>query len=283
MIDTPPTVAGVMAECRAMGVDRLDAQRLLARALDRPRSWLLAHDDAGLTAAQWSALRADLLRCAGGEPLAYIVGQQEFHGLSLQVTPDVLVPRPDTEVLVDWALALLGSGLLGSGLARAEPPTVADLGTGSGAIALAVKNGHPSAAVTASDASPAALAVAQANALRLGLNIEMLTGSWWAPFAGRRFNLALSNPPYIAAGDAHLPALRHEPAIALTPGGDGLNALRAIAGDAASHLEPGGWLLLEHGFDQHEAVQALLRDQGFADVQTRIDLGGQPRCTGGHR
>ena len=279
----PPTVAGVMADCRAMGVDRLDAQRLLARTLDRPRSWLLAHDDAGLTAAQWAALRADLLRRAGGEPLAYIVGQQEFHGLSLQVTPDVLVPRPDTEVLVDWALALLGAGLLGAGLAGAEQPTVADLGTGSGAIALAVKNGHPSAAVTASDASPAALAVAQANARRLGLHIEMLAGSWWAPFAGRRFHLVLSNPPYIAAGDAHLPALRHEPAIALTPGGDGLNALRAIAGDAASHLEPGGWLLLEHGFDQHEAVQALLRDQGFADVQTRIDLGGQPRCTGGHR
>ena len=278
MSESLPTIAGVLAQARVLGVARLDAQRLLARAFDRPRSWLVAHDDAVLDAAQWAALRSGLNRRAGGEPLAYIVGQQEFHGLTLHVTPDVLVPRPDTEVLVDWALALLQNELVG-----VEVPKVIDLGTGSGAIALAVKRGHAAARVTASDASPAALALAQANARRLRLPIEMLAGSWWMPLTDRRFHLALSNPPYIAAGDAHLPALRHEPLFALTPGGDGLDALRAITADAASHLEPGGWLLLEHGFDQPAAVQALLREHGFTEVKTRVDLGGQPRCTGGHR
>ena len=278
MSEALPTVAGVMAQARVLGVDRLDAQLLLARALDHPRTWLLAHDDTVLDAAQWSALRSELARRAAGEPLAYIVGQQEFHGLALQVTPDVLVPRPDTEVLVDWALALLQIELAG----MAEPKVI-DLGTGSGAVALAVKRSHPSALVTASDASPAALAVAQANAGRLRLRIEVLAGSWWVPLHGRRFHLALSNPPYIAAGDVHLPALHHEPRFALTPGGDGLDALRAISCEAAAHLEPGGWLLLEHGYDQPDAVQTLLRQHGFIGVQTRIDLGGQPRCTGGHR
>lgn len=278
MSERLPTVAAVMAQARTLGVDRLDAQRLLARAFACPRSWLLAHDEAVLSAAQWVALHAELIRRAGGEPLAYIVGEQEFHGLQLQVTRDVLVPRSDTEVLVDWALELLGAAA-----PRFETPKVVDLGTGSGAIALAVKYRCPGAVVTASDASAAALQVAQANARRLGLAIETLIGSWCEPLARRRFDLILSNPPYIAAGDAHLAALKHEPTLALTPGGDGLDALRTIARGATTHIEPGGWLLLEHGFDQHEAVQAMLRDQGFAAVQTRNDLGGQPRCTGGHR
>lgn len=278
MNERPPTVAAVMAQARGLGVDRLDAQLLLARAFACPRSWLLAHDDAVLGEAQWAAMHGALMRRAGGEPLAYIVGEQEFHGLRLQVNPDVLVPRPDTELLVDWALELLNAGGAGPGT-----PKVVDLGTGSGAIALAVMHGCPRAVVTASDASPAALQVAQANALRLGLAVETLIGSWWEPMAERRFHMILSNPPYIAAGDAHLAALKHEPNAALTPGGDGLDALRTIARGAPVHLEPGGWLLLEHGFDQHEDVQALLREQGFAQVQTRIDLGGQPRCTGGHR
>lgn len=273
-----PTVASVLTRARLLGVTRLDAQLLLARALGRPRSWLAAHEDAVLDAAQWGGLRSALARRARGEPLAYVIGQQDFHGLTLDVTPDVLVPRPDTEVLVDWALALLQGEL-----AEVETPRVIDLGTGSGAIALAVKQGHPAAQVTASDASPAALAVMKANAARLHLPIEVLAGSWWAPLTGRRFHLALSNPPYIAAGDAHLPALHHEPLFALTPGGDGLDALRAVTVDAAAHLEPGGWLLLEHGFDQPDAVHDLLREQGFNAVQTHIDLGGQPRCTGGRR
>jgi release factor glutamine methyltransferase len=276
--EAPPTVAAVMASARALGVDRLDAQLLLARALACPRSWLLAHDDAVLGASQWIVLQADLTRRAGGEPLAYIVGEQEFHGLRLQVNPSVLVPRPDTEVLVDWALELLDAAA-----PEAARRKVVDLGTGSGAIALAVKHGCPGATVTATDASTAALDVARANARGLGLAIETLAGSWWEPLAGRRFDLILSNPPYIAGGDAHLAALRFEPTLALTPGGDGLDALRALTRDAAAHLEPGGWLLLEHGFDQHEAVQAMLREHAFADVQTRIDLGGQPRCTGGRR
>ena len=278
MIALPPTVADVMAQARALGVDRLDAQLLLARALARPRSWLVAHDDAVLSTPQWVALQAELLRRAIGEPLAYIVGEQEFHGLRLQVNPDVLVPRSDTEVLVDWALELLDAAVPGPAQRK-----VVDLGTGSGAIALAVKHGCPGAVVTATDASTAALQVAQANALRLGLVIETLAGSWWEPLAGRRFDLILSNPPYIAGGDAHLAALRHEPTLALTPGGDGLDAMRTLTRGAAAHLEPGGWLLLEHGFDQHEAVQAMLRKQGFGAVHTRIDLGGQPRCTGGSR
>ena len=278
MSEALPTVAGVLTRARVLGIDRLDAQLLLVRALDRPRSWLVAHDDAVLGAAQWRALRSELARRADGEPLAYIVGQQEFHGLTLHVTPDVLVPRPDTEVLVDWALALLHNELAG-----VEAPRVVDLGTGSGAIALAVKRGHPAARVTASDTSPAALAVAQANAARLRLPIEILAGSWWAAVPDRRFHLVLSNPPYIAAGDVHLPALCHEPLLALTSGSDGLDALRTIIGGAAAHLDPGGWLLLEHGFEQHGAVHSLLREHGFMGVQTHTDLGGQPRCTGSHR
>ena len=198
------------------------------------------------------------------------------------MNPAVLVPRPDTEVLVDWALELLG-GTIGDALAEVASPLVVDLGTGSGAIALAVKNRCPQASVVATDNSQSALAVAEANAHRLGLAVGFAAGSWWAALPDRRFHLVLSNPPYIAAGDPHLPALRHEPVSALTPGGDGLGALQQIAHGAPHHLLPGGWLLLEHGFDQAEAVQQLLHDEGFTAVETRHDLGGQPRCTGARR
>jgi release factor glutamine methyltransferase len=157
---------------------------------------------------------------------------------------------------------------------------VVDLGTGSGAVALAVKHARPDVAVCASDASEPALAVAQANAVRHGLGIEWALGDWWAPLAGRRFGLALSNPPYIAGGDPHLAALAHEPRAALTPDGDGLAALRRIVAGAPAQLLPGAWLLLEHGHDQAAAVRSLLAAQGFAAVQTRTDLGGLPRCTG---
>jgi len=214
-----------------MGVDRLDAQLLLARVLACPRSWLLAHDDVALDTDQTLQFQGLLTRCADGEPLAYLLGEKEFHGLTLQVNPDVLVPRSDTEVLVDWAIELLADEL-----ARFERPTVVDLGTGSGAIALAVKNRQPGAAVSGTDNSPAALVVARANALRLSLDVAFLQGSWWQPVQGRRFHLALSNPPYIAAADPHLNALRHEPASALTPGGDGLDALRHIVRGARQHL-----------------------------------------------
>ena len=247
---------------------------LLADTLACPRTWLLAHDDAELNEAQAARLRSHFTRRASGEPLAYLLGEKEFHGLMLQVNSNVLVPRPDTEVLVDWALELLAAG------ARTS---VVDLGTGSGAIALAVKHAHPAASLFATDVSTAALELARANAHRLALDVEFAEGSWWHAVPQRRFHLVLSNPPYIAAGDAHLAALTHEPTLALTPGGDGLGALRCIVDGATAHLEPGGWLLLEHGFDQADAVQALLRDQGFAGIQTRHDIAGQPRCSGGHR
>lgn len=267
-------VAQALVEARALGVDRLDTLMLLADVLACSRTWLLAHDDARLSAEQTSRLQAALARRAAGEPLAYVLGEKEFHGLMLKVDSNVLVPRPDTEVLVEWALELL------AGTAQAH---VVDLGTGSGAIALAVKHAHPAAVVLATDLSAAALQVARANAHRLALDVEFVEGSWWQAVPQRRFNLVLSNPPYIAGGDAHLAALTHEPALALAPGGDGLGALRSIVAGAASHLAPGGWLLVEHGFDQADAVQALLREHGFKKVQTRVDIAGQPRCSGGHR
>ena len=279
MNDGPaPTVATALATARTMGVNRLDAQWLLARVLNRPRSWLLAHDEAPIDADRWLLFQGQLARRSGGEPLAYLHGEKEFHGLTLTVNPAVLVPRPDTEVLVEWALELLGGVL-----AEVGSPLVVDLGTGSGAIALAVKNRCPQASVMATDNSQSALAVAEANAHRLGLAVGFVAGSWWTALPGSRFHLVLSNPPYIAVGDPHLPALRHEPASALTPGGDGLGALRQIVHGATNHMLPGGWLLLEHGFDQAEAVQRLLHDEGFTDIETRRDLGGQPRCTGARR
>ena len=268
-------VARALAWARQQGLDRLDAQLLLGHGLQQGRAWLVAHDDAALAPAISGAYIEHCRRRAAGEPLAYIVGEREFHGLRLRVTPDVLVPRPDTEVLVDWALALLPA------LATARPQ-VLDLGTGSGAIALAVAHRHPAAQVTATDISPAALAVAQANAKQLGLGIETALGAWWQALApGRRFDLVLANPPYIAAGDPHLPALRHEPLLALTPGGDGLGALRQIIAGAPARLAAGGWLLLEHGWDQAAAVAALLAQAGFAQISSRNDIEARPRCTGG--
>ena len=266
------TVAGALAEAKAAGLDRLDAQLLLAHVLARPRTWLLAHEDAVLDRAQCDAFRALLTRRITGEPVAYLVGEKAFHGLMLQVDANVLVPRPDTEVMVDWAIELL---------AMDAQARVVDLGTGSGAIALAVKHACPEASVRATDISEAALAVARANAARLGLDVSMQQSAWWHGLEGQRFDLILCNPPYIAGGDPHLAALQHEPALALTPGGDGLGALREIVAGAPEHLAPGGWLLLEHGYDQANAVQELLRAQRFVAIETRRDLGDQPRCTGG--
>jgi release factor glutamine methyltransferase len=264
-------ITQALADAAARGVPRLDAQLLLAHLLSRPRAWLLAHDDAELDPQAGAALVDLLRRRAAGEPLAYLVGQREFHGLWLQVTPDVLVPRPETELLVDWALERL---------AAADRAAVAELGTGSGAIAIAVKYRCPRAGLTASDLSAAALAVARNNALRHGLDIEFVQGSWWSALGDRRYDLALSNPPYIAGDDPHLAALGHEPRAALTPEGDGLAALRQIIAEAPPHLQPGAWLLLEHGHDQGPAVQALLVAAGFARPETRPDLAGLPRCTG---
>ncbi|MDD0839242.1 peptide chain release factor N(5)-glutamine methyltransferase [Curvibacter sp. HBC61] len=269
------TVQQVLSQSQAKGLPRLEAQMLVLLALQRAphdRAWLLAHDnDPWPDAAQ--ARLADLLRRRlDGEPMAYLCGEHEFYGLSLRVDARVLDPRPDTETLVDWALSLLPAQ---AGL------RVADLGTGSGAIALALAHQRPDVQVSAVDASADALAVARANGQRLQLPVHWLLGDWFSPLAGQRFDLLVSNPPYIAEGDPHMAALRHEPRQALTSGADGLDDLKRLVQDAPAHLPPGGWLLLEHGWDQAAAVRALLSARGFEAVQSRMDLAGIERCSGG--
>ena len=269
-----PTVAGALALARELGVERLDAQLLLAHQLGRTRAWLLAHGDTPV--ADSAALHSVFARHAAGEPLAYLVGEREFRGLSLRVTPDVLVPRPDTETLVDWALDLL---------AMLAAPRVVDLGTGSGAIALAIKHICPRAQVHATDFSPAALAVARSNGERLTLPVSWHRGYWWQGLdAALRFDLAVANPPYVAPGDPHLAALRHEPYAALVARddrGDGMADIERIVAGAADHLSPGAWLLIEHGFDQSQFVCCRLREAGFEAVGSRADLAGHPRVSGG--
>ncbi len=258
---------------------RLDAQWLLLHALGRPaqdRAWLLAHDLDVLAPEVLARFDALARRRAAGEPLAYITGRKEFFGLDLQVDARVLVPRPDTETLVEWALAVLDK----EAAAQAPPVTILDLGTGSGAVALALKAARPALRVSATDASADALQVARANAARLQLAIEFMQGSWLAPIGGR-YHAIVSNPPYIAAQDPHLSALTHEPLRALVSGEDGLHDIRQIILQARAHLHPGGWLLLEHGYDQAAAVRVLLQEAGFEDVQSRRDLGGILRCSGG--
>jgi release factor glutamine methyltransferase len=268
-------VAEALAAAQALGLARLDAQWLLGHHLQRDRAWLLAHDDAPLPeslAAAWPGL---LARRAAGEPLAYIVGEREFCGLVLKVSPAVLVPRPETEELVRWARECL---------ATAPAGPLLDLGTGSGAIALALKASYPARELHASDASEAALAIAAWNAERLALPLQLHRGAWWQAVAGQRFALVVSNPPYVAPGDAHLAALAHEPLQALVPAADlgtGLADLEQIIDGAAPQLLPGAWLLLEHGHDQAQAVQARLRQAGFEAVGTRADLAGLPRCSAG--
>jgi len=261
---------------------RLDAELLLGAVLDASRTQLLLRREESLSAAQAIALDALLSRRASGEPVPYLTGRQGFWTLDLRVTPDVLVPRPETELLVEWGLELLGSPRPPAGAGKKL--CIADLGTGSGAIALALARERPQARVIATDASAAALTVASENASELRVNnVEFREGSWFAPLAGETFDLVVSNPPYITAGDPHLPALRHEPASALSDGGDGLSCLREIVADAPRHLRPGGWLLVEHGYDQGEAVRVLFTAAGLRQVNTRRDLGGQERCTGGCR
>ena len=261
---------------------RSEARRLLACLTGQPLTWFMAHGDDPAnpdTAARFQALAE---RRRAGEPLAYLLGQQEFYGRPFAVSPVVLIPRADTETLVETALEQL---LLLRQQRCAVPLSLLELGTGSGIIAITLALEAPDTEVHAVERSPEALTVAQQNAKTLGADrIHWHPGSWWQALASpRRFDLIVSNPPYIAANDHHLQQgdLRFEPPQALAAGPDGLDDLRIIIGGAPAHLNPGGWLLLEHGYDQEAPVQALLRDAGFADVFTRRDLAGQPRVSGG--
>jgi release factor glutamine methyltransferase len=272
---TTLTVAQAASWAQTLGLPRLDAQVLLLHALGRAphdRAWLLAHSNDALDAAVQATFENNTQRRLNTEPVAYITGQKEFFGLTLQVDKRVLDPRADTETLVEWAMSCL---------ADTPSPAVVDLGTGSGAIALALKHARPDAAVSAVDASADALAVASANGERLGLPVTFHHGSWLSPLNGHAFDAIISNPPYVASNDEHLAALKHEPLSALASGADGLDDIRTIVREATQHLKPNGWLLLEHGYDQAHAVQTLLGNQGFMNVQSRPDLAGILRCSGG--
>lgn len=274
---TPQTIATTLATALSRGLGRLDAQLLLLHALghtDAGRAWLLAHDSDPLDTASCTRFDALCAQRMAGVPVAYLTGSRGFYGMTLRVDARVLDPRPDTETLVDWALDLLPE----SSHAR-----ILDLGTGSGAIALALAQNRKQAEVWASDTSADALDVARANAARLALPVHFLLGDWFAPLSAPAFHLILSNPPYVATGDPHLRALTAEPLSALASGTDGLDDLRILCAQASRHLTPDGWLLLEHGWDQAERVRALLQENGFEDVQSRRDLAGVERCSGGRR
>ncbi|WP_062352634.1 peptide chain release factor N(5)-glutamine methyltransferase [Pseudoxanthomonas mexicana] len=259
---------------RLSGPDaRHEAEHLLLHVLERDRAWLFAHGDDPLLEREASAFDALLTRRAAGEPLAYLLGRRGFWTLDLQVSPATLIPRPETERLVELALERLPDD---------RPLRIADLGTGSGAIALALASERPLVQVVATDVSEEALHIAQANAGANRIaNVVFCHGSWLAPLAGERFDLIASNPPYIADGDPHLGKgdLRFEPPTALSSGADGLDAIREIVALAPSHLVPGGWLLLEHGWDQGEAIRALLIAADFVDVATETDLEQRDRVT----
>ena len=277
--DTAPSLADHL---RPSQLPRAEARRLLACLTGQPLTWFMAHGDDPADpdiAARFQALAE---RRRAGEPLAYLLGQQEFYGRPFAVSPAVLIPRADTETLVETALEQL---TLLRQQRRAVPLSLLELGTGSGIIAITLALEAPDTEVHAVERSPEALAMAQQNAKALGADrIHWHAGSWWQALASpRHFDLIVSNPPYIAAGDHHLQQgdLRFEPPQALAAGPDGLDDLRIIIGGAPAHLSPGGWLLLEHGYDQEAPVQALLRDAGFAEVFTRRDLARQPRVSGG--
>jgi release factor glutamine methyltransferase len=254
---------------------RAEAELLLVRALDISKARLLAHPELAEEASRNVRYLEFLERRLAGEPIAYILGEREFYGLDFRVTPDVLIPRPETELLVDLALARIPED---------ERRRVLEVGTGSGCIAVAIAHLRPRTSVIATDVSSAALAVAQENARRHAAhNVEFRCGDGFAPVRAERFDLILSNPPYVAQDDPHLLQgdLRFEPKLALTSGADGLVALRAIIAEAPDRLQAGGWLLLEHGHEQGEAVRALLVSRGFRGVFTEPDLARHPRVSGG--
>lgn len=255
-------------------IDRREAEILLLACVERDRTWLFTHSDEVLTPAQAARWQDWLQRRQAGEPLAYLTGRRDFWSLTLTVSPAVLIPRPDTELLVELALARIEAG---------DDRRVLDLGTGSGAVALAIKSSCADADVTAADVSQQALEVAMGNGGRLDLPVRWVRSDWFAAFAGERWPLIVSNPPYIRASDPHLSQgdLPAEPIGALASGQDGLEALRHLIDAAPAHLEPGGWLLLEHGYGQGADVRALLTDRGFVQVSTQRDLSGHERVSGG--
>ncbi len=248
---------------------------LLQHCLERDRAWLLTHNDEPLCEASQQRFHSLVRRRLQGEPIAYLTGYRDFWSLRLAVTDAVLIPRPDTEVLVTWSIELLHDAV--------SSRRFLDLGTGSGAIALAVASEFPDGVVTGVDRSAAALQVARTNGEQLELPVEWIASDWFAALAGRRWPVIASNPPYIAEADPHLERgdLPAEPLSALVAGTDGLDCLRAIVTGATEHLECGGWLLLEHGWDQGEAVRDLLHRAGFTAVSTRRDLAGHERASGG--
>jgi len=242
--------------------------------LAQSSAWLIAHADEAPSAKSEMAFVALAERRLRGEPMAYILGEREFYGLELQVTPAVLIPRPETELLVELALARMPEG---------AAVRVLDLGTGSGAIAIALAKARPQAQLTAMDVDYAALGVARENARRHKVRIRFFCGDWFGALQGESFELIVSNPPYVAAGDPHLALgdVRFEPQRALLGGADGLDCIRAIVAKARPHLRPGAWLLMEHGYDQADACRALLQAQGYSEVQSWPDLAGIPRVSGG--
>jgi release factor glutamine methyltransferase len=271
-----PTLGAALARARTLGLDRLDAELLAAHVCGLPRAAVIAHPERALDGAAAARLEALVGERARGVPLAYLLGEWGFRGLLLTVNPDVLIPRGDTETLVEVALDA----------PVPERARVLDLGTGSGAVALALAAARPHWTITATDRSPAALAVARGNGERLGLgNVGWREGDWFAAVADARFDLIVSNPPYVATDDPELAAdvAAFEPAAALFAGPDGLDAIRRIAADAPTRLLPGGTLALEHGHRQGEAVRALLAAAGLEAVDTHPDLAGRPRVTSGRR
>jgi release factor glutamine methyltransferase len=265
--------ASISEMLRIPNVDPLDARALLRAALGVDGAYLVAHAADALTGAQRERYLAWIERRRAGEPIAYLTGEREFYSLAFKVTPAVLIPRPETEALVEVALERIPAY---------APCRVLDLATGSGCVAVAIALHRPRARVTAADVSGEALAVARDNAARHGAAIEFVESDWFAALAGRRFDLIVCNPPYVAEGDTHLSEgdLRFEPRAALLGGADGLACVRLIVARAPAHLEPGGALLFEHGHDQGERCRALLERAGYRDVSSRRDLAGIERVTG---
>jgi release factor glutamine methyltransferase len=268
------TLGEAMALARAQ-IDRLDARLLLEHATGCTHADLLARPETPVIAPAWAQFTEWVERRAAGEPLAYLIGEAEFRGRVFQVSPAVLIPRPETEVLIDLALEKM-RGLV--------TPKVVDLGTGSGIVAISLALECPAATIATVDLSAEAIAVARNNAGRLGARVDFYQGDWFAPLAGQCFDLIVSNPPYVADGDPHLAlnGLPHEPQMALTDGADGLACIRRIVAEAPAHLNSGGWLLIEHGYDQGEACRNLLTAAGFKSASTFPDLAGIARVSGAY-